>query len=81
MRQQRLLQGILGEVEVTQDPARHGEVSIRDPGGKVGVRLLVTSLGSDHEIGIHRPLPHGRIGSDRCVHTVWATCKDVDLQS
>ncbi len=51
--QQRLLRRILGEVEVAQDPARHGKVPIGDLGRKEGVRLLVTSLSSDHEIGIH----------------------------
>ncbi len=48
-------------------PARHGEEPIRDPGGKVGVGRLVTSLGSDHEIGIHCLIRTGGIGSDRCI--------------
>ena len=43
----------LGEVDVAQDPARHGEEPIGDLGGEDGVCLLVTVLGSDHEIGIH----------------------------
>ena len=73
--QQRLLRRILGEVDVAQDPARHGQEPVREPEGKVGVGLPVSSLGSDHEIGIHRPLPLGRTGSDRCVHTVWAIRK------
>ena len=51
--QQRLLRRILGEVDVAQDPARHGKEPIGDLGGKDGVRLPVTMLGSDHEIGIH----------------------------
>ena len=53
--QQRLLRRVLGEVDVAQDPARHGEEPIREPGGKEGIRLPVTSLGSSHEIGIHHP--------------------------
>ena len=74
-REQRLLRRILGEVEVAQDPARHGKVPIGDLGRKEGVRLLVTSLSSDHEIGIHassarwhrfRPM----------LHTVWAGWAD-----
>ena len=76
--QQRLLRRILGEVEVAQDPARHGKEPIRDLGGKEGVRLLVTSLSSDHEIGIHassalshrfRPM----------LHTVWAGWADANF--
>src|SRR4029079_7737999 len=52
---QRLLRRVLGEVEVAQDPARHGEVPIGDLGGDTGVCRLVATLGSDHEIGIHAP--------------------------
>jgi hypothetical protein len=64
--QQRLLRCVLCQVEVAQDPARHGQIPIGDSGGKENERLLVTALSSDHEIGIHCPLPLGRIGSNRC---------------
>jgi glutamate carboxypeptidase len=70
--QQRLLRGVLGEVEITQDPARHGEEPIRDAGGKVGVGLLVSSLSPEHEFGIHRLFRMSGIGSDRRLHPVWA---------
>ena len=63
--QQRLLRRILGEVEVAQDPARHGKVPIGDLGRKEGVRLLVTSLSSITR-SVSMPLPHDGIGSDRC---------------
>ena len=64
--QQRLLRRILGKVEVAQDPARHGQVPIRDPGGKVGKCPLVSVLGLDHEIGIHAPSASVDIGRAVC---------------
>ena len=51
--EQRLLRRVLGDIEVAQDPARHGQEPIGDLGGKDRVRLLVTALGPDHEIGVH----------------------------
>jgi hypothetical protein len=51
--QQRLLRGVLGQIEVEQDPARHGKESTGDLGGNQGVGPGVTALGSDHESGIH----------------------------
>ena len=62
--QQRLLRRVLGKIEVAQDPARHGQVPIRDPGGKVGECPLVSVLSSDHEIGIHCPIRSGGINFD-----------------
>ena len=55
--EQRLLRRILGEAEVAQDPARHGQEPIAYLGGELGKRLPVTALGSKDEIGIHGPLP------------------------
>jgi hypothetical protein len=52
-RQQRLLCRILGEIDVAQDPARHGKEPIGGPGRQEGVRPLVTVLCSNHEVGIH----------------------------
>ena len=43
--EQRLLRRVLGEIEVAQDPARHGKEPIGDLGGDEGVRLLVTVAG------------------------------------
>lgn len=59
--QQRLLRCVLGKVEVAQDPARHGQVLIRDLGGEVGKRRLVSVLSSDHEIGIQWPIHSGAV--------------------
>jgi hypothetical protein len=63
--EQRLLRRVLGKVEVTQDPARHGKEPIGDLGGNEGVRPLVAVLGSDYEIGIHAS-PQVGIGFVRC---------------
>jgi hypothetical protein len=68
--------------QVAADPRAWGAIGWKNhllgvnwtmtPGGKVGVRLLVSSLGSDHEIGIHRLFRMSGIGSDRRLHPVWA---------
>jgi hypothetical protein len=66
-------------VDSAQEPARDGEEPIGDAGGKRGVRLLVSSLGSGHEIGLHLPHPHGWHRSRPLHHTVWAESPDVNF--
>jgi hypothetical protein len=56
--EQRLLRRVLGEVHVTQNPARHGKEPIGDVAGKEGVCPLVTALGPDHDVGIHATSAH-----------------------
>ena len=51
--EQRLLRRVLGEVDVAQDPARHGEEPVGDLRGDEGVGPLVAVLGPDHEVDFH----------------------------
>ena len=53
--EQRLLRGVLGEVDVAQDPVRHRKEPIRDGIDQVGKCLLVAALCTSHEIGVHAP--------------------------
>ena len=74
--QQRLLRRILGEVDDAQDPARHCEEPVRNSEGKVGIRRLVTSLGSNHEIGIHRLFRMCGTDHTDALTTVWDVATD-----
>ena len=56
---QCLLCGVLGECRVAKDPVRNGDEAIDGRGHESGERLLVTSLCSSHQVGLHRP-PLGR---------------------
>ena len=80
--QQRLLRRVLGEVEVAQDPARHGQEPIGDPGGKDGdASLSPAELGSRDRYP--SPFRMNGIGSVRCSHgmgfpTSWELQSSVD---
>ncbi len=67
---------ILGEVAVAQDSPRHGKEPLSDPGCKVGVGLLVTTLGSNHEIGIHRLFRVCGTDQTDALTTVWDVATD-----
>jgi hypothetical protein len=51
--QQRLLRRVFGEVDVAQDPVRHGMEAVPHGDSKAREGLLVAVLGSHHEIRIH----------------------------
>ena len=56
---QCLLRGVLGERRVAKDPVGDGDKAVDGRGHESGKRLLVTSLCSSHQVGLHRP-PLGR---------------------
>jgi hypothetical protein len=70
--QQCLLRRILGKVEITQDPARHGQEPIGQCGSKARKCLLVAVLCRNHEIGIHALF---RGSKDRCELQSWPDAK------
>ena len=51
--QQRLLRGVLGEIEVAQNSMRHRVEPIARGHGKACEGLFVATLCSSHEIGVH----------------------------
>jgi hypothetical protein len=54
---QRILQGILGPIDIPEDPMRNREEAATAKADQVDERRLVTSLGCLDEIAIHRRLP------------------------
>ena len=58
--EQRLLRRVLGEIDVAQDPLRHGMEAVADGDGEARERLRVTALRPDHEVGIHVSPSQGR---------------------
>ena len=54
---QRFLQGILGPVDVSQDPMRDREEAPASKANQVDERRLIASLRRHDEIAIHRLLP------------------------
>ena len=53
--EQRLLRGVLGELDVAEDPVRHRQEPIRNGIDQVGKCLLVAALCTCHELGVHVP--------------------------
>lgn len=67
---QRVLQGILGPIDIPEDPMRNREEAATAEADQVDERRLVTSLGCLYEIAIHRRLPWlAPIGG--AVHLYW----------
>ena len=58
-RDERLLHGVLGPVDVTQDPMRDGEEPIRRAAGEGGEGLLVPGSSRQDERPIHAALRWG----------------------
>ena len=61
---QRLLGRVLGEIDVAQDPARHGEEPGREAGGEQPEGRPIAALRPDHEIGLHALTRSCGAGSD-----------------
>lgn len=57
--EKRLLRGVLGKVDVAQDPVRHGVEPISSGQCEAGEGLFVTALCSSHKVGVHFPLTAG----------------------
>jgi hypothetical protein len=57
---QRVLQGILGPIDVPEDPIRDREETVTTALDQVDERRLIPALGCLDEIAIHRLLPAGR---------------------
>jgi len=57
---QCVLQGILGPVDISEDPSRDREEAIDAPAEQVDERDLVSALRRDHELSIHRRHSLGR---------------------
>jgi hypothetical protein len=56
-RQQRLLSGVLGEVQITQDAVGQGMEPPTGGESKASERRFIALLGPDNELGIHVPPP------------------------
>jgi hypothetical protein len=61
--QQRLLRRVLCQVDVAQDPVRHGMETVAGSDGQAREGLFVTPLRSGHQLGIHA-LPVWGVGFD-----------------
>ena len=53
---QRVLQGILGPIDIPEDPMRDREEAVTTRAHQVDERRLVTALSRFDEVAIHRPL-------------------------
>ena len=68
---QRVLQGILGPIDVPEDPIRDREQAIPARSDQVDERRLISSLGRLDEVAIHRMLPVVAPVGDAVHHYRW----------
>jgi hypothetical protein len=59
---QRLLKGILGSVDIAQDPVRQHEESVDPRAHQVDECRLIAVLGRFHEVAVHIPIPRAPVG-------------------